>query len=770
MRSLAVNPASSGNSLPPAKSGRTVHDTVASTADERGTAQRNRVILFATVTSFVWLAAAAAAIYLVVRYLPPSQFTLTALAGLAAGVTAPLTAIWLVALVFARVAPGGALAVLRRIEVAEARFSDVAGRTRRELEAIDAALDVVSGRMDDVRTQVSVQTGALLDGAGELETKTAAVTASLARDRDTVDTLIARLSSGSSAARGELLALIETLPAAERQALAIQSLLAAGADTAREQIAQVDGLLTAVAANQESLRRQANRTAAELHDTFAAVDAGSSAAARLFDERTRTLGADVDAAMSRAAEALEAARRAIEAQVDAVVTATGQARTILVDLGGETAASVSERLSAIAGEAERLTSEIGRQETLSAGLVESFGRGFGVLDAKLANAAQSSHATFDMLDERLGAIRDQVHKLATPLGATSEHTRQLEAAVTALKESVAASVTSFTETLPDSVANAGGAVADIRAAIGTLSAEIDSVLARANAVAAPIDAGRTTIAAAAESLADQRTAFEAMMTTLDARLTSAQKLVGQIESGTDAAALAATTKLLEALTRARDVASQAEGALREALDRAIADTKVTLAAASDEAMRTAFTAPVAAQLAELGAVSTAGAEAGRAAAERLSQQLFSVLETANLVETRLGEADARIETASRRDLSRRGALLIDALNSASIDIAKALAVDVSDTAWAAYLRGDRSIFTRRSVRLLDGGTAKAIVRQYERDGEFRDSVRRYINDFEQLMKSVAAEREGNSLQVALLASDTGRLYVALAQAMERIRT
>jgi hypothetical protein len=137
---------------------------------------------------------------------------------------------------------------------------------------------------------------------------------------------------------------------------------------------------------------------------------------------------------------------------------------------------------------------------------------------------------------------------------------------------------------------------------------------------------------------------------------------------------------------------------------------------------------------------------------------------------RIAQADARLEAASQDDLARRSGLLIEALNSASIDIAKALSTEVADTAWTAYLKGDRGIFTRRAVRLLDGGEARAIARRYGEDQEFRDSVNRYVHDFEALMRRTLADRDGSALSVALLSSEVGKLYVALAQALERIRS
>src|SRR3546814_20465855 len=95
--------------------------------------------------------------------------------------------------------------------------------------------------------------------------------------------------------------------------------------------------------------------------------------------------------------------------------------------------------------------------------------------------------------------------------------------------------------------------------------------------------------------------------------------------------------------------------------------------------------------------------------------------------------------------------------------------EVTDTTWAAYLKGDRSVFARRAVRLLDSGEAKAILRNYEEEPEFRDQVNRYIHDFEAVIRRVLAERDGGPMAVAMLSFDVGKLYVELAQAIERVR-
>jgi hypothetical protein len=176
------------------------------------------------------------------------------------------------------------------------------------------------------------------------------------------------------------------------------------------------------------------------------------------------------------------------------------------------------------------------------------------------------------------------------------------------------------------------------------------------------------------------------------------------------------------------------------------------------------------QLTELAQSTEAAVTAAARASEELSQQMLTLAETSSQVEARIEASMAERERADSDNFARRTSLLIEALNSASIDIAKAFSTEVSDSAWTAYLKGDRGVFTRRAVRLLDPAELRVIVRLYDEDDTFRDHVNRYIHDFEAMLRHVLALRDGSPLGVTLLSSDVGKLYVALAQAIDRLRT
>ena len=65
--------------------------------------------------------------------------------------------------------------------------------------------------------------------------------------------------------------------------------------------------------------------------------------------------------------------------------------------------------------------------------------------------------------------------------------------------------------------------------------------------------------------------------------------------------------------------------------------------------------------------------------------------------------------------------------------------------------------------------AREIGALYDADDGFREHANRYIHDFEAMLRQILTLRDGSPLGVTLLSSDMGKLYVALAQAIERLR-
>lgn len=228
-------------------------------------------------------------------------------------------------------------------------------------------------------------------------------------------------------------------------------------------------------------------------------------------------------------------------------------------------------------------------------------------------------------------------------------------------------------------------------------------------------------------------------------------------------------KLREALETLEHATQSAYSALEEGTRERVGSLGEKL---SKEAMVEMEKALNANMSASIGAIETAASQAssvGRDTTAQLRDQLAKVNElTANL-EQRIARSRELAEEEVGNDFARRMALITDSLNSNAIDITSALSTDVTDTAWDSYLKGDRGIFTRRAVRLLENGDAKEIAELYQSDDAFKGNVNRFIHDFEAMLRSMLSTRDGNALSVTILGSDMGKLYVALAQSIERLR-
>ncbi|HEY6817693.1 MAG TPA: ATPase [Croceibacterium sp.] len=253
------------------------------------------------------------------------------------------------------------------------------------------------------------------------------------------------------------------------------------------------------------------------------------------------------------------------------------------------------------------------------------------------------------------------------------------------------------------------------------------------------------------------------------QLTVLEERLGELAIGSEALAEQARGELAEAIASLEEASRTVVAGLHDQQAEAVRALAERIAGDGSAAIEEVLRRNTANAIAELEQAAKAAGESGRETAIQLRDQLVAVNELAGNLERRVAYARERAEEQIDNDFARRMALITESLNSSAIDISKAFANDVTDTAWASYLRGDRGIFTRRAVRLLDNQEARAVAAIYEEDADFRETVNRYIHDFEAMLRSVLSTRDGHAMAVTLLSSDMGKLYVALAQAIERLR-
>ena len=111
---------------------------------------------------------------------------------------------------------------------------------------------------------------------------------------------------------------------------------------------------------------------------------------------------------------------------------------------------------------------------------------------------------------------------------------------------------------------------------------------------------------------------------------------------------------------------------------------------------------------------------------------------------------------------------IESLDALSLDIARMIDHDAAVELWDRHQRGERNIFTRRLYTAQGQKTFDEIRRRYRKSDEFRETVDRYIDEFERLLEQVSRDDRGQVLSKTYLTSDTGKVYTLLAHAAARL--
>lgn len=435
------------------------------------------------------------------------------------------------------------------------------------------------------------------------------------------------------------------------------------------------------------------------------------------------------------------------------------ALTRIIDQLATLDGAVAERLA----EHERHSDALAWRSEAMVGTLSNHGE-------QLAAIAKSSSENEAALSRSLALLSDRLTASRTTLAATESEVDRLTDASVRLLELIQASAKHSSGVLPEALSVADDRLTRLGDKVLQVIDDIEGSARRSTELHSAIETIRGALATLQSEIASGQTAISDRNETHYAELGALRTALEDIERTGERVGTKTRVELSAAIEQLNTSVRGVLAALEEEGGTRVRDLAARLGEESagvlDRVMR-----PRAAEAA--GALEQAVAHAsgaGREAAAQMREQLAQVEEAVGHLEGRIAQARERAQEQVDNDFSRRAALITDALKSNAIDIASALSSDVADTAWAAYLRGDRGIFMRRAVSLLDAGEAKTIQQLFERDDSFRDHVSRYIHDFEALLREVLSTRDGNALGVTLLSSDMGKLYVALAQGIERLRS
>lgn len=649
------------------------------------------------------------------------------------------------------------------------RFGATAQAMRAEAASLDRTVAAIGATMEANRRALSDQITTLMamgDGANE---RLVTIGRGLALEIGHADAHAATLRDAADDARQSLDVLLASLPRAHADTTAIADRLVATGLSAGEHAAALDAQLTALAERGREADAVAGGAAQRLAAHIVRMDATSETAGARLEAVASDMSAAVDALLGRTADAVDQARQGIAAQGDAVLAMVGANQAALDHAARDSADALADRIAAIEAITDRVVQRLAGQRDASTDLLAGLDAGIARVEDRIDALHVQGVEKSQLLAASISALGGSADAMTEALKAGESMANRTIGTTETLLIALDSAAREIDETLPDALTRLDEKVAASKAVVTQAKPEL---LALVTAAESTHDA----IEAIAGVIAEQRRTLDHLSKTLLDTLAEGRvkadalgMMVDDTIGKTHAFAEDAAPRLVDALLRVRDTAAVAADKARETLATVIPEAADALEAASAEAMRRVTSDTVERQVAAIGDATAVAVDAATRATERLAGQVQEIAHQTALLETRFEDARAEREDHDRDTFARRVSLLIESLNSASIDITKTFAPDITDSAWAAYLKGDRGVFTRRAVRILEPADARDIARLYDDDAAFRDTVNRYIHDFEGMLRAVLAQRDGSPLGVTLLSSDMGKLYVALAQAIERLR-
>lgn len=661
------------------------------------------------------------------------------------------------------------MVLLRSGRSEQARFARVATALREENLALNQSMHSLGLHLADAQKQLGEQakivqklgldTVMRLNESSDKLASNASVIANahdqLARSGDValqrMDGLLAGLPRIDDVAQRLAVNFREAGLVAHQQGASLEAKLAelgeAAATTAQTGETATASILEAIVALQEQSKETetgllaASTQVSSAHDAALARISIASASAR--DDMTSTV-ATVTAQMDESWRLFREGVDTAAAQMDAKLTAARDAG----DAMGAQLAAHADASDALATRIKAHVADVAQQ--------------LEVLDVSVSASTGVIGRSIDDTKTQLSTFMQEVQS-----GNASAH--QLITHAESLLLALDAVTRELDETLPHALDRMTSHGKATQTALSQLRPMLEASELVAQSTMSHVNAVQATLKSNEEQMAGHATSQQALVDRINGSLADAEAALAKLRDGADEFAEQGGARMIATLGEVRATADSAADEARLTLENLVSGARQAMQATATEAIDAAFKTEIMAQLTAIEEASARAVTAANGAADRLMRQLITIMDTSASVEQRVAEAEQAIAASDRDSLAKQVGLLTEALKSTAIDVTKILSTEVSDTAWDAYLKGDRGVFARRAVKLIENGEAKEILRLYQNDDGFHASVNQFIHDFEAMLRLLIGARDGSAISVTLLSSDIGKLYVALAQAIDRLR-
>jgi len=652
--------------------------------------------------------------------------------------------------------------VQKRLEDVNSRISQSSGVLKTEMETISTHGDNIADILREQASGLSVISKQTADQADRIEE-------SLLRQAQGVEMAAERAGSASTDIASKF----------EAQAAEMQQTIDASVDGAAARLGEAGSVL-------EKHARQAEDISENIHAR--AMDQTREASEAIW-KRAAEINDVLQSTMEQAQKNLDIGAGKIETFAIAAEERTGgvAARAIQhlqqlqasvdaqMHLLEDSAARGQEQLTEISAQLEDSAKQLAAQASSAKAELEGTGVAMDDRMIFISQSIQDMRSKIAHLETDLNGQRtalEETSKLATSsvMDASTAFKGEVEA-IRDLGSQASQLLHGETETLKQNISDLGRRGESVRA---SLDKSGTSVRREAEDFQSKVESAAELTRATSADLSKQHDAMLAGTSEVVENLTSASEKIatevhklGRTSHQSKITVDGAIEELRSATDKTRGELNSAVTSAGEALSAKLSslqsDASKQLSGMSGE-----FGDILDSLLTEYRRASILAGQEGAGLAQRMKAESTELAQQAERFIDQTSEIEKRIASASKDDFAKTSQMLLESLQSMSIDLSKMLDHDLPDSAWTEYLNGDRSFFARRTVRMGNKAARKAIAAKAIDDIEFRENLVRYTRDFESLMERAMLGDRGSALSVTLISSDMGKLYILLAQSMNKL--
>ena len=113
------------------------------------------------------------------------------------------------------------------------------------------------------------------------------------------------------------------------------------------------------------------------------------------------------------------------------------------------------------------------------------------------------------------------------------------------------------------------------------------------------------------------------------------------------------------------------------------------------------------------------------------------------------------------DFLEQSARAFDKLHEQSLDLTRAIGVDIPDSIWKKYHGGDTAIFSKWLAKMLSAADKKQIRDTLKRDTVFHSQATQFVRSFDKILSAAASADNADKVIETLMKTDIGKIYTAL---------